>query len=154
MMEHLQHCMTQVVDGQVQCPYHGWEYNKEGECTKMPSTAFCGGVRVSALPCLEKDGERCMVIESPATHAPCSAQSICAIPWQDLKSALLTCIVCAGLVWVWPGTGEAPEVPTFSRPPSGYTVHSEIEVGISKPDAAPAVLHSHAHDGLRPLPGM
>jgi phenylpropionate dioxygenase-like ring-hydroxylating dioxygenase large terminal subunit len=49
--------MLQVVDGQVQCPYHGWEYNKGGECTKMPSTAFCSGVRVSALPCLEKDGE-------------------------------------------------------------------------------------------------
>lgn len=50
--------VLQVVDGQVQCPYHGWEYNKGGECTKMPSTAFCAGVTVTALPCSEKDGER------------------------------------------------------------------------------------------------
>ena len=38
--------------------------------------------------------------------------------------------MCAGLVWVWPGIGEAPEVPTFSPPPRGYTIHSEIEVSI------------------------
>jgi len=30
-----------VVDGQVQCAYHGWQFNSEGACTKMPSTAFC-----------------------------------------------------------------------------------------------------------------
>jgi chlorophyllide a oxygenase len=79
-----------VVDGQVQCPYHGWEYNRGGECTKMPSTAFCAGVTVTALPCSEKDG----------------------------------------LIWVWPGAGEAPSVPEFSRPPTGYTVHAEIEVEV------------------------
>ena len=45
----------------MQCPYHGWEYSRGGECTKMPSTAFCSGVRVSALPCHEKDGE-CLVV--------------------------------------------------------------------------------------------
>lgn len=50
-----------MVDGQVQCPYHGWEYNKGGECTKMPSTAFCGGVRVTALPSSEKDGAQSYV---------------------------------------------------------------------------------------------
>ncbi|WP_449540251.1 Rieske 2Fe-2S domain-containing protein [Ferdinandcohnia sp. Marseille-Q9671] len=25
-----------VKDGQLVCPYHGWEYNSEGECTKIP----------------------------------------------------------------------------------------------------------------------
>ena len=48
--------------------------------------------------------------------------------------------VCAGLVWVWPGIGEAPEVPTFSPPPQGYTIHSEIEVSTSC--CAEALLHS------------
>jgi nitrite reductase/ring-hydroxylating ferredoxin subunit len=33
-----------VVDGCLQCPYHGWRYNGKGECTKMPSTTLCRGV--------------------------------------------------------------------------------------------------------------
>jgi len=45
-----------VVDGAIQCPYHGWRYNGAGECTAMPSTAHCGGVRVDALPAAEADG--------------------------------------------------------------------------------------------------
>ena len=45
-----------VVDGHVQCPYHGWEYNAEGECTKMPSTVQCSGITVTSLPTMERDG--------------------------------------------------------------------------------------------------
>lgn len=45
-----------VVDGQIECPYHGWRYNGQGECTKMPSTTLCRGVQVNALPCAEQDG--------------------------------------------------------------------------------------------------
>jgi hypothetical protein len=56
---------------------------------------------------------------------------------------------CAGLVWVWPGIGEAPEVPTFSPPPQGYTIHSEIEVrisccaGLRRTRCAAHVVHHH-----------
>ncbi|KAI3425305.1 hypothetical protein D9Q98_009070 [Chlorella vulgaris] len=45
-----------VVDGRIQCPYHGWEYNQAGACTKMPSTAFCKGIKVDSLPVVEADG--------------------------------------------------------------------------------------------------
>mmetsp|Transcript_23098 Transcript_23098/g.64158 ORF Transcript_23098/g.64158 Transcript_23098/m.64158 type:complete len:645 (+) Transcript_23098:156-2090(+) len=45
-----------VVGGQIQCPYHGWEYNGQGECTKMPSTLHCKGIQVQALDVAEKDG--------------------------------------------------------------------------------------------------
>jgi chlorophyllide a oxygenase len=80
-----------VVDGQAECPYHGWRFNSKGECTKMPSTVLCRGVAVSALPCAEQDG----------------------------------------FVWVWPGW-EAPTLPlpTFTRPPEGYRIHTEIEVEV------------------------
>jgi chlorophyllide a oxygenase len=30
-----------VVDGRIRCAYHGWEFEGDGACTKMPSTAFC-----------------------------------------------------------------------------------------------------------------
>ncbi|GAX84141.1 hypothetical protein CEUSTIGMA_g11564.t1 [Chlamydomonas eustigma] len=45
-----------VVDGQVECAYHGWQFRGDGECTKMPSTQQCRNVAVAALPCVEKDG--------------------------------------------------------------------------------------------------
>ncbi|KAL4419930.1 hypothetical protein ABPG75_007028 [Micractinium tetrahymenae] len=45
-----------VEDGRVQCAYHGWQFNSRGECTKMPSTAFCKGIKVQALPVVESDG--------------------------------------------------------------------------------------------------
>jgi chlorophyllide a oxygenase len=40
----------------VVCAYHGWEFNGDGNCTKMPSMPFCRNVGVAALPCAEKDG--------------------------------------------------------------------------------------------------
>lgn len=48
--------LGKVVDGQVQCPYHGWEFSGSGECTKMPSTRLCRNIRVSALPTAERHG--------------------------------------------------------------------------------------------------
>uniref|UniRef100_A0A7S3QM46 Rieske domain-containing protein n=1 Tax=Dunaliella tertiolecta TaxID=3047 RepID=A0A7S3QM46_DUNTE len=48
--------LGKVINGHVQCPYHGWEFDGSGACTKMPSTRMCHGVGVAALPCVEKDG--------------------------------------------------------------------------------------------------
>ena len=36
----------------------------------------------------------------------------------------------AGFVWVWPGPGAPPELPSYAAPPSGFTVHAEIEVEV------------------------
>lgn len=48
--------LGKVVDGKVECAYHGWQFNGAGDCEKMPSTTFCRGVHVSALPVVERDG--------------------------------------------------------------------------------------------------
>ncbi|GMH40354.1 hypothetical protein BSKO_08258 [Bryopsis sp. KO-2023] len=56
-----------VVDGQAQCPYHGWKYNGAGECTKMPSTVQCKGVGVKSLPVVEQDG---LVWVYPGVESP------------------------------------------------------------------------------------
>lgn len=45
-----------MVEGRPSCAYHGWEFNGRGECTKMPSTKFCKGISVRALPVTEIDG--------------------------------------------------------------------------------------------------
>ncbi|CAM6126556.1 unnamed protein product [Calypogeia fissa] len=47
--------LGKVVDGQIQCPYHGWEYTTGGECTKMPSTRSVTA-QIKSLPCIERDG--------------------------------------------------------------------------------------------------
>jgi len=49
--------LGKLVDGKVQCPYHGWEYNTGGECVKMPSIKkLLPDVFVDAAPVVERDG--------------------------------------------------------------------------------------------------
>ena len=48
--------LGKLKDGEVQCPYHGWQFSASGECTKTPSTNELSGIRINALPCVERDG--------------------------------------------------------------------------------------------------
>lgn len=49
--------LGKLVEGKVQCPYHGWEYTIGGECTKMPSIKkLLPNVYVDAAPVVERDG--------------------------------------------------------------------------------------------------
>lgn len=47
-----------VKNGNVQCPYHGWEFNSQGKCVKIPS--LCNGDKIpnsahnSSYPIIEK----------------------------------------------------------------------------------------------------
>ena len=47
-------------DGTVQCPYHGWRFNAEGECTRIPSLGIKAKIparaRVDSYPIQEKYG--------------------------------------------------------------------------------------------------
>lgn len=45
-----------IMNGKVQCPYHGWEFDRHGSCTKMPSTAAFPDVNIRSLPVSEQDG--------------------------------------------------------------------------------------------------
>lgn len=45
-----------IDNGQVVCPYHGWQYDTTGSCNHMPSTVQCKGVSVVSLPVSEQDG--------------------------------------------------------------------------------------------------
>ena len=49
--------LGKLVEGRVQCPYHGWEYTSGGECVKMPSIKkLLPNVYVDAAPVVERDG--------------------------------------------------------------------------------------------------
>lgn len=49
-----------VKDGCVQCPYHGWRFDREGRCTKIPSLGSNARVparaRVDSYPVIERYG--------------------------------------------------------------------------------------------------
>lgn len=48
--------LGKVEGNTVQCAYHGWEFGTDGMCTKMPSTRFCSGRGVQAMPTVEAGG--------------------------------------------------------------------------------------------------
>ncbi len=52
------HC-GKVIHGELQCPYHGWRYNSQGEVTHIP-TAIKDSIKhkakIPTYPCLEQDG--------------------------------------------------------------------------------------------------
>lgn len=48
--------LGKVIDGNIQCAYHGWQYNQQGQCVTMPSTAACPNIGVSSMACKEEAG--------------------------------------------------------------------------------------------------
>lgn len=48
--------LGKVIDGNIQCAYHGWQYDERGQCVSMPSTISCPNVGVSSMGCKEVDG--------------------------------------------------------------------------------------------------
>jgi phenylpropionate dioxygenase-like ring-hydroxylating dioxygenase large terminal subunit len=48
-----------VIDGCIQCPYHGWEFDSQGICQNIPGSRFKKNIskfRVKHFPALEQDG--------------------------------------------------------------------------------------------------
>jgi phenylpropionate dioxygenase-like ring-hydroxylating dioxygenase large terminal subunit len=47
-------------DGTLACPYHGWRFNRDGRCTRIPSsaepTAVHAAAKVDSYPVVEQDG--------------------------------------------------------------------------------------------------
>ncbi|MGF1604083.1 MAG: Rieske 2Fe-2S domain-containing protein [Thermosynechococcaceae cyanobacterium] len=58
--------LGQIVDGTVQCGYHGWQYDANGTCTYMPSCQHIQAA-VNSLPCQEQAG---MTWVWPGSSAP------------------------------------------------------------------------------------
>jgi phenylpropionate dioxygenase-like ring-hydroxylating dioxygenase large terminal subunit len=53
-------CHGEVVDGTIQCPYHGWRYDRGGQCVAIPALGpeqrIPGRARVDAYPVVEQWG--------------------------------------------------------------------------------------------------
>ncbi len=50
---------VRIPDGTLECPYHGWRFDREGSCRAVPSLVGCDQAKsrnVVAFPVLEQDG--------------------------------------------------------------------------------------------------
>ena len=47
-------------EGGIRCPYHGWKYDRTGQCVEVPSepeeSGFCQKIKLAGYPCLERGG--------------------------------------------------------------------------------------------------
>ncbi len=51
----------QVIDDQIECPYHGWKFNHQGVCTEIPSLVSeqnfqCSKIKIKKYPLIERAG--------------------------------------------------------------------------------------------------
>merc|ERR1712113_85066 len=48
--------LGKIKKGEIQCPYHGWQFNRQGSCTKIPSTKAFPNLHIRSLPVCEIGG--------------------------------------------------------------------------------------------------
>jgi phthalate 4,5-dioxygenase oxygenase subunit len=60
-------------EGGLRCPYHGWKYDVNGNCTEIPSepeeSGLCNRIKLTAYPMIEKGGV-IWVYMGPKEHTP------------------------------------------------------------------------------------
>ena len=45
-----------VVNQSIACPYHGWQFNSDGICTKVPGATICPSATAKSFPAVEHGG--------------------------------------------------------------------------------------------------
>jgi phenylpropionate dioxygenase-like ring-hydroxylating dioxygenase large terminal subunit len=72
--------MGQVCGEAVQCPYHGWEWGRDGACVRIPSLGDQGQIppraQIAAYPTRQQWGLVWTVLEDPVAEPP-------SLPWFD-----------------------------------------------------------------------
>lgn len=113
------------------CIYHGWRYDSEGQCRKIPAHPDLeppAAIRVARFPCAEQDGVIWVAREAPEAAPP-------ALP--DLEP-LRSLEICAPPVRV---RAEAPEGLTLllQETPGATVVHALITPGADRVGASRAL---------------
>ncbi|MEM8602997.1 MAG: aromatic ring-hydroxylating dioxygenase subunit alpha [Cyanobacteria bacterium P01_H01_bin.121] len=143
--------LGQVVDGNIACPYHGWQFNGTGACVRVPQRKAeqqipCG-YKVEAYACQERYGYIWVCLEDPIAeipHIPEAAEPDCRLikefyeTWQ-----------CAGLrvmeneldlahpTFVHTGTfgSEDHPIPDFIEvQETPWGIHVAGELGVENPE--------------------
>jgi phthalate 4,5-dioxygenase len=70
----------------LRCPYHGWKYDRDGNCTEVPSepseSGFCNKVKLKSYPIFEKGGVLWTYMGAPE-NMPAKP----AFEWLDLPAS-------------------------------------------------------------------
>ncbi len=68
----------------LRCPYHGWKYDRNGNCTEVPSepaeSGFCKKVKLKSYPCVEKGGIVWIYMGPADKMPPEPAWEFCTLP--------------------------------------------------------------------------
>lgn len=71
-------------EGGIRCPYHGWKYDRTGQCIEVPSepdeSGFCQKIKLAGYPCVERGGVIWAYLGPKALQPPVPAYEWCAVP--------------------------------------------------------------------------
>lgn len=143
----------QVVDGCLQCPYHGWTFNGEGRCVRVPSNAANvpapKKAHIGAYHCVERYGMVWVCLGEPAAGIPDVPEDMDAtfrrinVETQQWNTSALRMVDnfldISHFPWVHVGTfgsQSAQEVPTFELTDLGDFHGYAYEVEVDNTDEA------------------
>ena len=143
-----------VMDGTIQCAYHGWRFDATGSCVEIPSLPpgpLARGARVVAPQVVERDGLVFVALDEPIIDVPEFAQYESATqrvvhlePYSGRYSAALLIdnqLDLTHFAFVHKstfGTPEAKRTPRYEieRDSWGFRIDAEIPISASNDPAA------------------
>lgn len=87
-----------IVDGNIRCPYHGWQFNADGACVHVPQlkdNPISPSYKVQAYRCTERYGYVWVCLEEPLIDIPDISEA--AAPEYRLIHEFYETWKCAGL---------------------------------------------------------
>jgi len=71
-------------DGGIRCAYHGWKYDREGQCIDIPSepagSGMCGRVKLTSYPLIERGGVLWTYMGEPDKQPPLPEYEFATVP--------------------------------------------------------------------------
>ena len=71
-------------DGGIRCPYHGWKYDREGQCVDIPSepadSGMCSRIKLASYPLVERGGVLWTYMGEPNKQPPLPEYEFATVP--------------------------------------------------------------------------
>ena len=71
-------------EGGIRCPYHGWKYDRTGQCVEVPSepdeSGYCQKIKLAGDPCVERGSVIWAYVGPKELQPAAPAYEWCAIP--------------------------------------------------------------------------
>ncbi|MCG8425669.1 MAG: aromatic ring-hydroxylating dioxygenase subunit alpha [Proteobacteria bacterium] len=95
--------LGRVVDGNLECPYHGFRFAASGSCTLVPcegrNYSITKGLNVASYPVAEEYGLIWLWWSARGSHSPADSGERPSIPWPDELPASLRGTSTRIMVW-------------------------------------------------------